>query len=122
MEIYYYKAKDSVGKSVDGIVNANSLDEASAILVGKKLTIADVTLVSVLVNPFKFIFEEKFRKSIPNVTRWFESICELPAFAKVWGKIRLCIKEFEPYHGVSTTCPHEKQPEKAEKQAEEPRE
>ena len=93
--------------------------KANTFMVGKKLTIADVTLVSVLVNPFKFIFEEKFRKSIPNVTRWFESICELPAFAKVWGKIRLCIKEFEPYHGVSTTCPHEKQPEKAEKQAEE---
>lgn len=44
MEIYYYKAKDSVGKSVDGIVNANSLDEASAILVGKKLTIINLAL------------------------------------------------------------------------------
>ncbi len=92
--------------------------KVNTFMVGKKLTIADITLVSVLVNPFKFIFEEKFRKSVPNVTKWFESICELPAFAKVWGKVRLCLKEFEPYH-VATTNYHEKQPEKTEKQGEE---
>lgn len=75
--------------------------KVNTFMVGKKLTIADISLVSILVNPFKFIFEEKFRKSVPNVTKWFESICELPAFAKVWGKVRLCVKEFEPYvtHG-----------------------
>lgn len=71
--------------------------KVNTFMVGNKLTIADVALVSVLVNAFKFIFEEKFRKSVPNVTKWFESICQLPAFAKVWGKIRLCVKEFEPF-------------------------
>lgn len=87
--------------------------KVNAFMVGKKLTIADIALVSVLVNPFKLIFEEKFRKSIPNVTKWFESICELPAFAKVWGKVRLCVKEFEPfaYHNVHS----HQQAEKAEK-------
>lgn len=88
--------------------------KVNTFMVGKKLTIADVALVSLLVSPFKFIFEEKFRKSVPNVTKWFESICELPAFLKVWGKVRLCAKEFEPFvhHG-----PHHH--EKAEKKDEE---
>jgi elongation factor 1-gamma len=63
-------------------------------VVGSKLTIADIALVSLLVNAFRFLFEEKFRKSIPNVTRWFELIIETPAFLKVWGKIRLCVKVF----------------------------
>lgn len=61
-------------------------------MVGSKLTIADIALVSVLANAFRWLFEEKYRKSIPNVTRWFESIVDTPAFLKVWGKIRLCIK------------------------------
>ena len=35
------------------------------------------------------------RKNIPSVTKWFESIVQTPAFTQVWGKIRLCQKQFE---------------------------
>jgi elongation factor 1-gamma len=92
--------------------------KVNTFMVGKKLTIADIALVSVLVNAFKFVFEEKFRKSIPNVTKWFDSICELPAFTKVWGKIRLCVKEFEPFNHHSHQHHHEKKQEEEHKKAE----
>ena len=93
--------------------------KVNTFVVGKKLTIADIALVSVLVSPFKFIFEEKFRKSVPNVTKWFESICELPAFAKVWGKVRLCLKEFEPFVHHAEHYKTAEKAEKTEKPAEE---
>lgn len=93
-------------------------------MVGSKLTIADIALVSVLVNAFRFLFEEKFRKSIPNVTRWFETVVDNAAFQKVWGKIRLCVKEFEPFvhhhekqahaEEAKTTSPKKKEKKKEE--------
>lgn len=92
--------------------------KVNTFMVGKKLTIADIALASVLVNAFKFVFEEKFRKSVPNVTKWFESICDLPAFTKVWGKVRLCVKEFEPFnhhgHAHHGEKKHDEEAKKAE--------
>jgi len=67
-------------------------------IVGNNITIADVAIASLLVNPFKFLWEDKFRKNIPSVTKWFESIAQHAAFTQVWGKIRLCQKQMEVAH------------------------
>lgn len=44
MQVYHYKAKDKAGHSIEGIVDAATVDEAAAILIERKLTILDLTL------------------------------------------------------------------------------
>ena len=44
------------------------------VLVGQKISIADISMASCLVNAFKFIFDEKFRNSYINLTRWFNFV------------------------------------------------
>jgi len=44
MQIYHYKAKDKAGHSIEGIVDAATMDEAASILIERKFTILDLTL------------------------------------------------------------------------------
>jgi len=67
-------------------------------VVGTTLTIADIELVSALVLPMKFLFEDKFRKNFQNLTKWFEGIVEEPTILKSFGKVRLCQKQLTADH------------------------
>lgn len=42
MPAFYYKAKNKSGASIDGVVDAPSMDEAAAILIDRKLTILEL--------------------------------------------------------------------------------
>jgi elongation factor 1-gamma len=46
-------------------------------LVGKQLSIADVTVASALWYPMRFLFDQKFRTPFANLNRWFESVVTL---------------------------------------------
>jgi elongation factor 1-gamma len=59
-------------------------------LVGEKVTLADIVTVSVLVYPFKFLFDKAFRADFPCVTRWFNTCVHQPQFAAVVGEVTLC--------------------------------
>lgn len=66
----------------------------STFFVGKSISIADLTLASALFDAFRFVFEEKVRKNYTNLTKWFVEVTSHKSWVKVWGKVRLCVKEF----------------------------
>ncbi|MBN3299917.1 SYVC ligase, partial [Amia calva] len=61
-------------------------------LVGERVTLADVAVASTLLLPFKYVLEPGLRKSLMNVTRWFETCVNQPQFRQVLGKVALCEK------------------------------
>jgi elongation factor 1-gamma len=75
-------------------------------IVGNKVTIADINAASHLVWPFKFCWDEKFRKSIPNVNRWFETLIGQEPFTKEFGRPIFCQKALE-FPTVSAPAPKE---------------
>jgi elongation factor 1-gamma len=82
-------------------------------LVGNQLTIADIAIAITLLGLFRTIFEEKYRNAIPNLTRWFEQVVSTEPFKRSFGKVRLCVKEFEPAHGEAK---HEGKKEESKKE------
>lgn len=89
----YDKAK------VDFSAALSVLDEA---LEGKKylvneekVTLADITLASALVYPFKLVCDGKYLKKYKNVTRWFKDCVGQDEFKAVIGEVAMCKKELK---------------------------
>ena len=53
-------------------------------LVGEKITLADITAVSVLYYGMKFLFAPVFLKDFPSVQRWFITCVNQPQFVVRW--------------------------------------
>ena len=66
-------------------------------LVGHHITLADITVVSTLIYPFKFVADASFRSGFPNVVRWFTTCVNQPQFENVVGKVVLAESEIEAY-------------------------
>lgn len=64
-------------------------------LVGSSMTLADITIVSSLVYPFKFVCDGAFCGKFPKVSAWFDKCVTNKAFADVVGKVTLCADELE---------------------------
>jgi len=62
-------------------------------LVGEKITLADITIVSALIYPFKFVCDPAFRKPFGNVIRWFTTCVNQPAFQNIIGTVELATQE-----------------------------
>lgn len=62
-------------------------------LVGESITLADITVASTLVYPFKFVADPSYRSAFPNVIRWFTTLVNQPAFESVVGTVVLAEKE-----------------------------
>jgi len=67
-------------------------------LVGDSVTLADIAVVSLLSFFFRFVFDEKFRKPFPNLTKYYESVANEEKFKNILGKPYLC-KTALPVHG-----------------------
>jgi elongation factor 1-gamma len=112
------KAKGDVARALQ--VLENHLADKTY-LVGHKITLADITVVSTLVYPFKFVADAEFRAPFPNVMRWFDTCVNQPNFQAVIGKVVLCSKELttggEPIvtAQASKKAPKKEQKEKAPK-------
>jgi elongation factor 1-gamma len=91
--------KDLYAEAKKGLKEAVKVLEGSLkgkkFLVGDSVTIADITIASVLSIPFRLLFDEKVRHGIPSVTEWYKNVCAIPAFQSVLGKTWLCEKEYE---------------------------
>uniref|UniRef100_A0A8C2F3N3 valine--tRNA ligase n=1 Tax=Cyprinus carpio TaxID=7962 RepID=A0A8C2F3N3_CYPCA len=74
-----------------------ALDETLALrtfLVGEGVTLADIAVAVAALLPFKYALEPADRKSLVNVTRWYNTCVNQPQFLKVLGKISLsCLKD-----------------------------
>ncbi len=55
-------------------------------LVGDSLSIADIMAVTGLAFFFRYVFDEKFRKPFPNLTKYYETIANEENFKKVLGR------------------------------------
>jgi elongation factor 1-gamma len=71
------KAKGDVARALQ--VLENHLADKTY-LVGHKITLADITVISTLVYPFKFVADVEFRAPFPNVMRWFDTCVNQPNF------------------------------------------
>lgn len=56
-------------------------------LVGERITLADFFAVSVVARGFQYLFGKTWRQENPNVTRWYETVYNQPAYAAVAEKI-----------------------------------
>lgn len=59
--------------------------EDKTYLVGHKITLADITVASALVYPYKFVMDPAYRAQFPNVIRWFTTCVAQPQFEAVIG-------------------------------------
>lgn len=83
-------------------------------LVGDKITLADITIASTLVYPFKFVADASYRAAFPNVIRWFNTLVHQPAFEAVVGTVVFADKELVP-SGAAAPSVDKKGKEKKEK-------
>jgi len=65
-------------------------------LSGNGITIADAALLSALTPLFQILFDEGFRKAIPNISRWWHTITELKEIKDVLGKAKFCKAKVQP--------------------------
>merc|ERR1719487_477352 len=75
--------------------------ESRSFLVGRRITLADIVVVSTLVYPFKMVFDAKFRAEFPHVTRWFMTCVAMPQFTDVVNEVNLCKTEMALPKGKS---------------------
>jgi glutathione S-transferase len=59
-------------------------------LVQKEITIADIQLASILHFSFQWLFDEKYRENIPNITKWYIVVTSEKAWQKEYGRPILC--------------------------------
>ena len=48
------------------------------------------------------MFDAGFRKAMPNLAKWFETITSTPAFVKRFGVIKSCAKAMKPFDASAT--------------------
>jgi elongation factor 1-gamma len=116
------KAKADLAKAL-AVLEAHLKDKTY--VAGHKVTLADITLVSALVYPFKFVAEASYRAAFPNVMRWFNTCVNQPQFEAVIGKVVLCEKELAlPAGGDAKKKDkkEEKKPKEEKKKEEKPKE
>jgi len=83
-------------------------------LVGERLTLADLFAASIIARGFQFVFDKEFRKTYPNLTRWYTLIHSLPIYSDVAGEPSF-IDEAVQY------VPPKKEPKKQEPKKQEPK-
>lgn len=110
------KAKADFGSALR-VLNTHLADKTY--LVGEKITLADITVVSALVYPFKFVADPAFRGQFPNVLRWFLTCVNQPQFSAVVGTVVLAEKELTAGGGPAASAAGGDKKEKAPKEKKE---
>jgi len=113
------KAKQDVKKALK-VLDAHLASRS--FLVGRKVTLADIVLVSTLVYPMKMVFDAKFRNTIKHVTRWFMTCVAMPEFTDVVNEVNLCKTEMQLPKSKGKKAKKAKQPKaKQAKKAKKPK-
>jgi elongation factor 1-gamma len=88
-------------------------------LVGESITMADISVVSALVYPFKFVADASYRKPFANVMRWFDTCVHQPQFQAVIGDVALAKSELSAGAAPIATTGKKASKEKAPKEKKE---
>jgi len=86
----YGEARKEVG---DALAVLNTHLRHNTFLVGTHVTIADIAVASVLVEPYREIFDANFRKPFEAVNRWFNTIVNQNEVSRVVGKVEFAKQE-----------------------------
>jgi len=87
------KAKADARKLL-GVLDAYLLSRT--FLVGQAVTLADITLATVLMTFYKTVWDAEFRAPYTNVNRWFITCVNQPQFKAVLGEVALCTEPMKP--------------------------
>lgn len=67
---------------------------------GTSLTVADIEALVPVAGAFRLILDETARKNLPNLSRWFDHVANLPIFLKHFGRPRNCKTAFPVVQGA----------------------
>ncbi|CAG8737392.1 3373_t:CDS:2, partial [Acaulospora colombiana] len=85
--------KATHNQSVEGLKKALRILEKVLLkktyLVGERVTLADISVATSLYLPFKLVLDAEFRKGHKNLTRWYVTLINQPAFKKILGDVTL---------------------------------
>ncbi|KAI9864547.1 MAG: hypothetical protein M1813_003036 [Trichoglossum hirsutum] len=56
-------------------------------LVGERITLADIFSAGCLYRGFQNVFDKEWRKTYPNVTRWYETVHNQPIYTAIAGAL-----------------------------------
>lgn len=85
---YNKKSADEASKKALKAVSV--LDEHLLVhtyLVGERVTLADLFTAGIISRGFQYFFDKQWRQENPNVTRWYETVCNQPIYSAVAGKL-----------------------------------
>jgi len=83
------KAKVELRRS---LLALNSHLHYKTFLVGERITLADISVMSNLMLAYKWVLDPEFRAGFNNVTRWFVTMVNQKNVKKVIGDFTLCSK------------------------------
>lgn len=55
--------------------------------VGERITLADLFCAGIIARGFKYFFGKQWRSEHPNVTRWYETVCNQPIYTAIRPKL-----------------------------------
>merc|ERR1712002_1300237 len=89
------KAKEDLKRALTAL-NSHLLFQTY--LVGERVTLADICVMSNLLMAYKWVLDPEFRAGFNNVTRWFVTMVNQKEVKKVIGDFTLCSKmaQFDP--------------------------
>lgn len=84
------KVKSDLAKALSVLENVLS---DKTYLVGDRITLADITISTTLLYPFKWVCGPAYRSNYPNVMRWFDTCVNQPQFRDVISNVVLATDE-----------------------------
>ncbi|KAJ4360052.1 elongation factor EF-1 gamma subunit [Didymosphaeria variabile] len=91
-------------------------------LVGERLTLADFFTASILARGFQYFYDKAWRAENPNVTRWYETVYNVPSYSAVAGKLEFIEEAIKNVPPKKEEKPKKEQPKAAAKPKETPAE
>ena len=91
------KAKTDLGKTLEILEKElNTNKDTKTFLINDNITLADITIVSALIYPFKFVATSEYRDQYPTVMNWFTTCISQKEFKAIVGSVILCEREIIP--------------------------
>jgi elongation factor 1-gamma len=82
-------------------------------LVGHQMTLADVFLTVLMIEPYQLIFDKKTRDhQLPNLTRFMSLNLQTLHFKRTFGRILFCTKDIKPNFDIQPEAPKKDAPAK----------
>ena len=98
------QAKTNLSKTLEVLEKELSTNiDTKSYLINNNITLADITIVSALIYPFKFVASSEYRDQYPSLMNWFTSCISQKEFKAVIGSVILCEKEIIPNPGESNS-------------------